>query len=163
MLHVLIIACGAVAVGFFLIFLLALADKQARKKRPASEETGLTRPQFEKACVEVVERMKLEIEEILRTEDGGLDIRATNPAPFIGGMLFVRCVYLEPGGVIPAAEVLELSSAIIQERLTKAIFITNARFAEDIGTLSELAPMEFIDGTTLQGLMKKYSVLASGD
>jgi restriction endonuclease Mrr len=153
MLQILIIAFGAIGVGFALIFLLALADKRARKRNPAVEEPGLTQRDFERACVEIVERMKLSIDEIVRTEDDNLDIRATHHAPVVGGEFFVRCVYLEPGGVIPAAEVLELSSAIVQDRLSKGIFFTNGSFAADIPSLSELAPMEFIDGARLKTMM----------
>lgn len=153
MLNVLIVAFGAIGVGFALILLLALADRQAKKKRPPVEEGGLTQREFEKACVEIVERMKLTIGEIIRTEDDNLDIRAKNPAPVVGGEFFIRCVYLEAGGVVQAAEVLEVSNVIVQDRLSKGLFFTNASFAADIPSLSELAPLEFIDGSRLRAMM----------
>ncbi len=152
MLQVLIVAFGAIGVGFALILLLALADKQAKKKSPV-EDGGLTQREFEKACVEVVERMKLEIGEIIRTADDNLDIRANNPAPVVGGEFFIRCVYLDPSGVIQSPDVLELSNVIIQDRLSKGLFFTNGSFAADIRSLGELAPMEFIDGARLKAMM----------
>jgi restriction endonuclease Mrr len=159
MLQVLIVAFGAVGIGFVLIFLLALSDRLARKKKPTGEEPGLSRREFEKACVEVVERMKLQIGEIVRTEDDNLDIRAANPAPVVGGEFFVRCVYLDPGGVVQAAEVLELSNTIVQDRLSKGIFFTNGSFAADIPSLSELAPLEFIDGARLKTMMANLPII----
>lgn len=152
MLEVLIVAFGAIGAGFALILLLALADKHAKKK-PTVEDGGLTQREFEKACVEVLERMKLTIGEIVRTADDNLDIRAQNPAPVVGGEFFIRCVYLEPGGVVQAAEILEVSNVIVQDRLSKGLFFTNASFAADIPSLSELAPLEFIDGARLKAMM----------
>jgi restriction endonuclease Mrr len=153
MLDVLVIAFGAVGVGFALIFLLALSDRHAKKKNPVSTEPDFTRTEFEKFCVEVIERMKLSIGDIQRTEDDNLDIRAMNPAPVIGGEFFIRCVYLEPGRLIESAEVLEMSNVIVQDRLSKGIFMTNERFSDDISTLGELAPIEFIDGERLKSMM----------
>jgi restriction endonuclease Mrr len=155
MLEILLIAFGSIGVGFFLILLLAMADRKSKQRRPqAAAEDALTRDQFDKACVEIIERMKLDIEEIQRTEDDNLDIRARNPAPVVGGEFFVRCVYLsEQDGRIQSAEILEMSNVIVQDRLSKGIFMTNGRFADDIPTLSELAPIEFIDGTRLAAMM----------
>lgn len=160
MIEILLLAGGSVVVGFLLIFLLALADKQTKKKRAADSPSplgplGLARPEFEKACVEVIERMKLEISDIQRTEDDSLDIRATNPAPVLGGEFFIRCVYLPDSSNqrIEAVEILELSNVIVQDRLSKGIFMTNARFTEELPAIGELAPIEFIDGERLKKMM----------
>jgi restriction endonuclease Mrr len=151
MLEVLIVAGLAIAVGFALIFLLAVADKQSRRKNVRSAEPEMSRSQFEKACVEILERMKLDIHDIQRTDDDNLDIRARNPAPVVGGEFFIRCVYL-PEGRIESAEILEMSNVIVQDRLSKGIFMTNGRFTEDLTAISELAPIEFIDGARLKAI-----------
>ncbi|HEX5038198.1 MAG TPA: restriction endonuclease [bacterium] len=153
MMGVLIVAFLAVGVGFGLIFLLAFADKQSRKRNAGKRpEPDLAKPQFEKACVEIIERMKLEIHDIQRTDDDNLDIRAKNPAPVVGGEFFIRCVYLPDGGRIEAAEIIEMSNVIVQDRLSKGIFMTNGRFTEDLPAIGELAPIEFIDGARLKAI-----------
>jgi restriction endonuclease Mrr len=154
MLEVLIVAFGAIGVGFGLIFLLALADRRAKKKNPALyEDQGLTQTQFEKACVEVVERMKLDVEEIERSSDNTLEIKAKNPAPIVGGDFFVYCVYLPSNEVVSSAEIIEVSNLIVQDRLSKGILMTNTRFTDDLPAIGELAPLEFIDGERLKTMM----------
>ena len=154
MLEVLIVAFLGLGVGFALIFLLAFADKQARKKNPAAHaETEFTRPQFEKACVQIVERMKLQINGIERTDENVLEIEAHNPAPIVGGHFFVYCVYLSPGEIVSAAEILEVSNMIIQDRLSKGILMTNTKFTDDLPAIGELAPLEFIDGVRLKMIL----------
>lgn len=154
MLEVLVVAFLAIGVGFGLIFLLAFADKQAKKKNPAARaEPELTQKEFEKGCVTVVERMKLIIDEIERTDDNILEITAHNPAPIVGGQFFVYCVYLNPAEFVSAAEILEVSNMIIQDRLSKGILMTNTRFTDDLPAISELAPLEFIDGARLKTVL----------
>lgn len=155
MIEILLVAFGAIGFGFLLIFLLAMADKRDKKHRSETqtEEPGLTQNDFEKACVEIVERMKLNIDEIERTDGNILEIKATNPAPIVGGVFFVYCVYLPRGEIVPAAEIIEVSNMIIQDRLSKGILMTNTRFTDDLPAIGELAPLEFIDGVRLKSIL----------
>ncbi len=153
---------GAIGFGFFLIFLLALSDK----KRKAAREGGPGEPrpyvsflQFQKACAQVVEAMKLEIEEVNQIGDARLDMIARNPTPFTGGQFLVHCLYLAPHETITAVQVIELSNMVLQERLSKGIFITTGRFTHEIPTIGELAPIEYIDGAALKGLVEKYKIV----
>ncbi len=158
MIEIFLIVGGAIGVGFFLIFLLALSEKKQRKLTPRAE-AGLTRSQFEKACGLVIEGMKLEIVEASQSGENRFDIIAKNPVPLIGGDLLIHCLYADPEEVVGTPPILELSNMVLQERLTKGIFITTGKFTNEIGTITELAPMEFVDGAAFQGLMKKYSVV----
>jgi restriction endonuclease Mrr len=158
MLEILILCFGAIGVGFFLIFLLALADKKKKKTHPP-EENALSPVQFKKACVAVIENMKLELEEVAEISDEQLDILAVNPTPIVGSRFLVRCVHLPPEELVRSTEVLEFSNTLVQERLSKGLFITTGRFADDISGLGELAPIEFIYGSALKGLMEKYRIL----
>ncbi len=161
MLEVLILAFAAIGGGFFLILLLGMADKKSRARIAAMPSDGpeLTQMQFEKACVALTEAMKLDIDNIERSDGRTLGIRAKNPAPFVGGEFFVHCAYRSPQEKVTAAEILELSNMIIQDRLSKGIFMTNAGFTDDLASISELAPIDFIDGKKLQELMEKYSIV----
>ncbi len=159
MFEILILVFGAIGVGFFLIFLLALSDRRRKDKGVVANEPSLTQIQFEKACVAILEGMKLEIESIERTDENTLEIKAKNPTPFVGGNFFVYSVYLPPNEVVTSAEILEVSNMVIQDRLSKAILMTNTRFTEDLPAISELAPMEFIDEKRLTELMSQYRIL----
>ena len=144
----------AIGIGFALIFLLALSEKKRRGS--PSAPAAFSRERFEKACVQIIEGMKLEIGEITRTGSSQLDILATNPAPITGGEYLVHCLYTDPGEVVSGPQIIELSNMVVQERLSKGIFITTGRFTADIPGIGELAPMEFIDGAAFEKLVKKY-------
>jgi len=151
---ILLIVFGSLGFGFFLIFLLGLADKKRKESNPSSEEPqGLTQVEFEKACVEIIERMKLDIQTIERSDENTLEIKAHNPAPITGGDFFFYTVYLPSNESVSSAEILEVSSMIIQDRLSKGILMTNTRFTDDLPAIAELAPMEFIDGQRLQSIL----------
>lgn len=147
----------AVSIGFLLIFFLALSKKRKTCLLSLFSEKKLTPEQFQKACTLIVEGMKLEIEEISSSEDQKLDIIAHNPTPFTGGKYLVHCLYAPSDHVIGSAEILELSNLIIQERLSKGIFMTTGKFTHDIGSIGELAPIEFVDGKKFMGLLEKHA------
>ncbi len=147
----------AVSIGFLLIFLLALSEKRKRCITSLFSEKKLTPEQFQKACTLIVEAMKLDIEEISNLEDQKLDIIAQNPTPFTGGKYLVHCLYVPSDRVIGSAEIIELSNMIIQDRLSKGIFMTTGKFTNEIGSIGELAPMEFIDGKKFMGLLEKHA------
>lgn len=151
---------GSVTLGFVLIFLLALSEKKKIKKADGASENGdlgLSAEHFQKACLLVVEGMKLDIEEINATSEDKVDIMAKDPRPITGGQFLIHCLYRPRGETILSPEIIELSNMVLQERVSKGIFITTGRFTEEILSIGELAPIEFIDGNTLQGLIAKYA------
>ena len=154
---ILILVFASVGIGFLLIFLLALSDKKRRMTEGTPRDRNLTAAQFEKACVLVVEGMKLEIEEINRASPDRLDMIARNPTPITGGQFLIHCLYVDPKQVIPATQIIELSNMVLQERLSKGIFMTTGRFTGEIPTIGELAPLEYIDGPAFQKLLAKYA------
>ncbi|QQR80299.1 MAG: restriction endonuclease [Deltaproteobacteria bacterium] len=107
--------------------------------------------------MQILETMKLDLEEFHRTADNQLDIMAKNPAPFTGGEYLIQCLYVPSDYVVDAAKILELSNSIIQDRLSKGIFITTGKFTPDLSTISELAPIEFIDGEQFRNLVKEHA------
>ena len=159
--NLILVLIGTFLLGFGLIFLLALAEKRTASSS-VFKTFFLHQESFEKACVEMIERMKLNVEDVQRPRPNELDILAVNPAPFIGGDLIVHCAYIQPEEVIGPAAIIELSNMVIQSRLTKAILITTGKFTDEKDTLGELAPMEFLDGKTFQGLIEKYKIQTAG-
>ncbi len=147
------LVAAALLVSFLLIALLALSGKRKRFER----EPLVTPLQFETLCLALLGEMKLKVEETERTA-AGLDILAENPAPLIGGKILVRTAYLAPETVIDLSRVLAFSNLVLQEHCLKGIYITTGRFAPELSTLTELAPMEFIDGERLEQLIARYQI-----
>ena len=151
---ILLVIAVAVGTGFLLIFLIALADRKKIKETPL--RPGMTRERFERICLLVLEGMKMEIDEVSRAGDSQIEILARNPTPITGGAFLVHCLYIDPAEVIGSARIIELSNMVLQERLSKGIFMTTGRFTSEIPGIGELAPIEFVDGEALQRLMEKY-------
>lgn len=156
---ILLIVAGALFCGFFLIFLAAVTEKKRTAGQPPTERT-LSPIEFERACVALAEKMKLEVGEIHRSGDRQLDIFAENRTPLTGGAYIIHALLRGSEELVTAAEILELSNLVVQERASKGIFVTTGRFTEDLPTIGELAPIEFVDGTRLAGLVD-YRVIRS--
>lgn len=155
---ILLIVCGAIGLGFLLITLLAIADKKQKQSQIfTTEKKSLNQEQFEKASIQILEAMKLDLEEFHRNADNQLDIIAKNPSPVVGGTFLVQCFFVPENFLIEAPKILELSNMIIQDRLSKGIFITTGQFTPDLASISELAPIEFIDGEKFRSLVKEHA------
>lgn len=155
--EIIFLVFGAIIFGFFLIFVAALAGKKQGLPRVLpTDEAGLDFARFERVCSNLLLELKLEIDEIHRDGDNGLSMQARNPTPITGGPILVQCAYLPKNQVVQNQEILELSNAIIQERASKGIFITTGTFTSELAGISELAPIEFIDGKRLADLVNQY-------
>lgn len=155
---ILLIVLGAITVGFLLITLLAIADKkQKQSQQSTGESKSLNQEQFEKASMQILEAMKLDLEEFHRNGDNQLDIIAKNPSPVVGGTFLVQCLFVPDHFIVDAPKILELSNTIIQDRLSKGIFITTGQFTPELTSISELAPIEFIDGQKFRSLVKEHA------
>lgn len=154
---IIVLALSACLFGFLLVLLLSLSDKKRRKRATDTPEKKLSFEQFGKACLNIIEGMKLEIESVNESEDSSLDIVAQNPTPITGGRYLVHCLSIDPKEVVASAEILELSNMVVQERYSKGIFMTTGRFTQDIPGIGELAPIEFIDGDAFGELLEKYA------
>ncbi|MBI2981950.1 MAG: restriction endonuclease, partial [Deltaproteobacteria bacterium] len=99
--------------------------------------------------------MKLETVEHEERENQ-IDIIAKNPTPFTGGLLLIRGLLIPSKGIVGLPQILEFSNVVREERLMKGIFVTTGSFSPELGTLAELAPIEFIDGKKLGELREKF-------
>ena len=159
--EILFLIFGAFFIGGFLIFLLALSDKKRKSALPlAPEERKATMDQFERACFQILEGLKLEVENSQRSSENEVEIFAhsgkeTTDITSIGYIAF--CKFIDKDQVIKPSEILELSSMVIQERRSKGFFITTGKFSPELSTLSELAPMSLIDGEQFQELLGKHA------
>lgn len=145
---------GSLVGGFFLIALLSLADRKSQK--PVSNQS-LSFIQFQKACREWADSIKLEILEE-ETGENSITLLGQNKTPYVGGTFLVRGIYLEPTAILSPSQILEVSNMVVQERISKAILITTGEITPELPTIGELAPMEFIDGKKLAELIKKLQI-----
>lgn len=155
---ILIIVVGATLVGFSLILVAALAAKNKGVSSAPVVTQRLDFERFERMCCNLLYALKLEIDEISSTGLKELHIVARNPTPITGGVLLVQCYLLDKTEVVEAAQVIEFSNLIIQDRASKGILITTGQFTKELATISELAPIEFVDGIQLAELVEKYHV-----
>ncbi len=143
--------------GFLLILVSGIASKKG-KNNDISPQRTLNLLQFKKACRELIEVLKLSLEEE-ESNETRIDILARNPAPRIGGLLLIRGLYQPPSAIVPTTDVLEFSNMIVQERVMKGILITTGRFSPEVKTIPELAPMELIDGEELTRLIAAHQII----
>lgn len=157
---VFIVLGTAVVIGFLLILSLSLA-----KPRPTDGIGTMTKgalPNFERfvhVCRNILEAHKLEILEVSpNVDEMSVDIYCEFSKPLVGGRFLAHCTLRDHSDVVSGGDIVELSNAIIQDRLSKGIFVTTGRFTAELATISELAPMEFIDGEELERLCKAHKI-----
>ncbi len=156
---IIIVAFFAMMAGFVLIFLLGLSDKKRKKITPdTKDQPNLLRQEFERACMSIIEGMKLEIRDAVRSGNGELDIIAENITPITGGKYLIQCHYMEEGRrMVDSREIMEFSNLVSQEKATKGILITNGQITPEYHTMIELAPMELVDEEKFFELSRKYA------
>lgn len=147
-------------VGFLLIFATSFSKKSGGAAPHHLEEGRL--PSFERfirSCVSLAEALKLNVGEVHENADEqSVDLYVENPTPITGGQFIMHCTLRPQQNIVDTAEIVELSNSIIQDRLSKGIFVTTGSFTPDLPTISELAPIEFIDGNRLEELAEKYKI-----
>ena len=158
--NIFIVMGGAIALGFLLILALSLTKQRSSDGIGTMAQGAL--PDFERfirVCQEILEAHKLEIKEVNpNIDDMSADFYCEFSKPLIGGQFLAHCILRPHTDVVSAADIVELSNAIIQDRLSKGIYITTGRFTAELKGISELAPMEFIDGQELERLCKEHKI-----
>lgn len=158
--NIFVLLGGAVVIGFLVILALSLTKQRPSDGIGTMAEGDLPDfARFVRVCQEILEAHKLEIKEVTpNSDDKSVDFYCEFTKPLIGGQLLAHCILRPHDDIVPAADIVELSNAIIQDRLSKGIYITTGRFTADLAGISELAPMEFIDGQELERLCKEHKI-----
>lgn len=150
----------ALIIGFLLIFATSLSGKRRPDGIGSMDDGSLPNyERFVRICRDIFENFKMDILEVNEnTEDQSVDFYLENPKPVVGGKLLAHCILRNKDDVVGAGDIIELSNAIIQDRQSKGIFITTGKFTDELAAISELAPIEFIDGGRLEELAKEFKV-----
>lgn len=144
-------------IGILLILLMATQDQHKKKNAP---QGSWTQHQFEKLCLQLVEAIKLEPGEIVRSSDQSIDIYAMNKTPITGGLFIIHCLFREPEQKIPTPEILEFSNLVSQERASKGILITTGKIDLEATLPTDLAPLEFLPGEQFRRLVEQFRLRA---
>ena len=147
-------------VGFVLIFAMSFSRKR-NDDGIGTMTAGALPPfdRFKRVCQDILEAHKFEVTSVDENpEEQSLDIYCEFDKPLISSQVLAHCLLRPQNQVVSPADIVELSNVIIQGRLSKGIFITTGRFTEELGAISELAPMEFIDGAELERLCKEHKI-----
>lgn len=154
---VFLLAGIALLLGFFLILLSALFDRKKTTPSSSLEEPLISLEVLQTVCLALVDEMKLQMIEAEKKENG-IDLLAENPAPIIGGKYLFRGILLKKGETVPLPQIVEFSDTVTQERISKGVLVTTGQLPPEVSRLTELAPMELIDGERLKQLMEKYQI-----
>jgi len=152
-------------VAILLIYLISSHDRKLKKRREAARtdeeddgEPTMDFRQFSKVCMDILENLKLEIDDVNQLENDELIVRATSADPITRVQFLVVCYYLHKDDTLDNNKIMEISDQIVSERLSKGIIMTTGRIDDTGKNLPEQAPMEFIDGFKLKELIEKYKV-----
>jgi hypothetical protein len=109
---------------------------------------------FEELVRMLLERMGFEARLTKASHDGGIDIVAINPAPITGGKVIVQCKRYR--ATIGSPVVRDLYGALTDAGASKAILITTSRFSPDARKFAQGKPIDLIDRTQLEDLLRQY-------
>jgi hypothetical protein len=158
---VLLIAGGAVLLGFLLIALVGRTAPESAPHLPGEapiehEWLGQMGPDsFARLLGLLFAELKFDIE---RNEVDGkmVDLLAVNPTPITGGRIYVRGVYQPPLGMVDEDEVRAALDTARAEMAGKAIVATPGSFTTQAKAAAEDNPVDLLDGPELLRLTKKH-------
>jgi len=113
--------------------------------------------EFEDLTEQLLVKMGFATEGRKPSADGGIDMVAVSNQAFVGGRYIVQCKrYNHP---VSSPIIRDLYGVVMAERANKGILITNSTFTTDAVEFARDKPIELIDGSTLVGLLEKYTLL----
>lgn len=167
MFNLVIVLMGTFALSLVLIYFIAAHDRKRDKiesARAKSMDTDLTgKPlmdfrEFSRACQDILEGLKLEINEISNPSGDEIVIRAASINPITRVDYLAVGFYLPKSATLETARIIEVSDQIVSERLGKGLIMTTGKIDKAaIIAQPELAALELIDGERLLVLQKEYS------
>src|SRR5262249_35796542 len=103
-----------------------IAGMDVPKRAVGSDLSTIDPLAFEALVRELLERMGLEAELTKASHDGGIDVRAFNPQPIVGGRVIVQCKRYSH--VVGSPVVRDLYGALTADGAIKGILITTSWF-----------------------------------
>ena len=135
-----------------------LKTQKTRSQSSASNEIPLEFRQFTKICHDILENLKLEVQDMHESDGSELVIRAVSSDPITKVEYLVVCFYMHGDDSVGTYQVQAISDQIVSERISKGIIITSGQIDPAVQALPELASMTFIDGPKMMELIKEYKI-----
>jgi hypothetical protein len=155
-----VVAFGALALGGFLILLMAryAPHPNANLNAVARALPGgkaIPYEEFRQLVIDLLEALKLEIV-IEHGEATEVDIVARSNEAVTGGRFLVHGIWQAPGDIVDQPYVIRLADQVRADgRVSKGILITPYTITSDgLGNLE--VPVELIDGRKLRGLVEQH-------
>ena len=159
-----IIALIPLAIGFFVIFMIARFSPNVPRIAPlrAGQEADgrpeITADEFTDVVQDLLKELGFEIVFSSTGTGGVLDVTARDPKPLSGGRLLIHATPML-GGQIDAVDVLSFAEGVRADMgALKGIYIALVGFTEEAhsGVRASPAPVDLIDGASFLELVREH-------
>ncbi|MFD7628437.1 restriction endonuclease [Streptomyces sp. NPDC059851] len=111
---------------------------------------------FEELVAELFRAMGMEAVTTQRSNDGGVDVEALDPAPIRGGRIVVQVKRYR--NTVPPTAVRDLYGTVQDKGANKGVLVTTASFGPGSYTFANGKPLELVPGTELVALLHQYGL-----
>ncbi|MFG2224089.1 restriction endonuclease [Streptomyces sp. NPDC048644] len=119
---------------------------------------------FESLVAELFRAMGMQAVTTQRSNDGGVDVDALDPAPIRGGKIVVQVKRYR--NTVPPTAVRDLYGTVQDTGANKGVLVTTSRFGPGSHTFANGKPLELVPGSELVDLLHRYGLrgrLGGGD
>ncbi|NSC22460.1 restriction endonuclease [Streptomyces albus subsp. chlorinus] len=111
---------------------------------------------FESLVAELFRAMGMQAVTTQRSNDGGVDVDALDPAPIRGGKIVVQVKRYR--GTVPPTAVRDLYGTVQDTGANKGVLVTTSRFGPGSHTFAGGKPLELIQGSELVDLLHRHGL-----
>ncbi|MGW7328287.1 restriction endonuclease [Streptomyces sp. NPDC054840] len=111
---------------------------------------------FENLVAELFRAMGMEAVTTQRSNDGGVDVEAVDPAPIRGGRIVVQVKRYR--NTVPPTAVRDLYGTVQDKGANKGVLVTTASFGPGSYTFANGKPLELVPGAALVELLHQYGL-----
>lgn len=112
--------------------------------------------EFERFVTRLLRHMGMRAETTVASGDGGVDIRAVDPRPILGGRYIVQVKRYQ--GTVGPSYVRDLFGTMMHEHLTKGVMITTGNYGPTAIEFARGKGIDLIDGHELMDLIRRTSM-----
>ncbi|MFJ4710955.1 restriction endonuclease [Streptomyces sp. NPDC088785] len=111
---------------------------------------------FEELVAELFRAMGMQAVTTQRSNDGGVDVDALDPAPVTGGKIVVQVKRYR--NTVPPTAVRDLYGTVQDAGANKGVLVTTSKFGPGSHTFANGKPLELIPGTELVDLLHRHGL-----
>lgn len=111
---------------------------------------------FESLVADLFRAMGMRAVTTRRSNDGGVDVEAVDPAPIRGGRIVVQVKRYR--GTVPPTAVRDLYGTVQDHGANKGVLVTTSRFGPGSHTFAHGKPLELVSGAELVDLLHRHGL-----